>query len=316
MTKVEIDQSVMNELLMFSAHELRRQRRGRIFSKGLKWVGFGGILVACYFAGGTMNASDNSNPNEPHVAFVNIFGPVMTGGDADSDRVIPALEKAFHEPMAKTVVLRINSPGGSPVHAGRIYNEVQALRKAHPDKHVYAVIEDLGASAAYWIASSAEQIYVDPASTVGSIGVISEGFGYTDIMSKIGIERRVMTSGKNKALLDPYSPVTPEIQTYWKGMLSEIHGQFIEAVKAGRGDRLHDADNPDLYTGLVWTGKKSIELGLADKLGSISTISRDEFGKVNAVDYTPPPDFFRAISGRAHAEFASFMSHTRYPSYY
>ncbi|MFC1354826.1 MAG: S49 family peptidase [gamma proteobacterium symbiont of Clathrolucina costata] len=310
---VAIDRGLVTELLTHSQKELRRQRRDRYFGIFFKAFLFIGFFVAAFVIGGGGMGAAQGDKHKPHVAFVEVYGPIMSGQLADADRLIPALQEAFKEPLSKAVALRINSPGGSPVHAGRLYNEINELQKQYPDKPVYAVIEDMGASAAYYIASAADKIYVDQASMVGSIGVITAGFGYDKIMEKVGVERRVLTSGTNKALLDPYSPADPKVQAYWKTMLAEIHEQFISAVKAGRGDRLH-TETPDLFSGLVWTGAKSIEIGLSDGLGSMASVSRDTIGGVNMVNYTPPPDFLKQLSNKTHAELTALKYELSIPT--
>jgi len=310
---VELDKGLVEELLLHSHKELKRQRKSRIFNyflKSLLVVGFFGIA---YYVGGGNISSGQGDKNKPHVAFVEIYGPIMSGQLADADRLIPALHAAFNQPLAKAVALRINSPGGSPVHAGRLYNEINELQMQHPDIPVYAVIEDLGASAAYYIASAADKIYVDQASMVGSIGVISSGFGYSEVMEKIGVERRVMTAGSNKALLDPYLPKDPKVQAYWKQMLAEIHEQFIGAVKEGRGDRLQ-SEYPDLFSGLVWTGAKSIEIGLTDSLGSLTSVSRDTIGNVNNVNYTPAPDLLKQLANKTQAQLTALKYEMSIPT--
>lgn len=312
---IALPKAMVESLLLQPFQEMKRQRRSRILSyvlKGALAIAFVGLA---YFLGEGKVGFSQGDKHKPHVAFVEVYGPIMSGQLADADRLIPAIDQAFEEPLAKAVVLRINSPGGSPVHAGRMYDEIKQLRKQHPDKHVYAVIEDLGASAAYYIASAADKIYVDKASLVGSIGVISEGFGYDRIMEKVGIDRRVMTSGAHKALLDPYLPTDPQVESYWKQMLGEIHKQFISAVEDGRGERLHK-DYPDLFSGLVWTGSKSIEIGLADSLGSLTSVSRDTVGEVNAVNYTPSPDFLKQLASQTHAQLASLKYELMTPTLY
>lgn len=301
---IQMNRKLMEDILLESQRELRRHRRGKYFGWLSKSVLFIGLLSLAFFLGHHPMGIGDGDRSKPHVAFVEVYGPIMSGQMADADRLIPALEEAFKDPQSKAIALRINSPGGSPVQAGRMYNEINDLKKQYPAKRVFAVIEDLGASAAYYIASAADDIYVDQASMVGSIGVISEGFGFTDIMSKVGVERRVLTSGENKALLDPYLPVPKELEAYWKSMLSDIHQQFIGSVKRGRGDRLH-LDTPGLFSGLVWTGAKSIEIGLTDKLGSLMSVSRDTIGEVNVVNYTPSPDFLKRIASSTHAQLAS-----------
>lgn len=312
---VELDADVVRELLLYPQKEMKRKSRW----KKATWVMRIGAVIAVFgiviTLGGAGVGFNQGDKYKPHVAFVEVYGPIMSGQLADADRLIPSLHQAFNEPLSKAVVLRINSPGGSPVHAGRIYSEIEELRAEFPDKPVFAVIEDLGASAAYYIASATDKIYVDQASMVGSIGVITAGFGFTDVMKKIGVERRVITAGKNKAFLDPYLPKTEAIDIYWKDMLSEVHQQFITAVKKGRGDRLN-AGYPDLFSGLVWSGTKSIEIGLTDDYGSLSSVSRDTLGEVNNVNYTPAPDFFKAIVDKTQASLSALMIQSQSPVIY
>ncbi len=311
--KIELDKSLVTDLLQASNAELRRQRRDRYMGFGFKALLFVGFFIAAYFVGGANMGFGKGDRNKPHVAFVEVYGPIMSGQLADADRLIPALHEAFHSPLSKAIAIRINSPGGSPVHAGRMYSEINKLKEQFPDKPVYAVIEDLGASAAYYIASAADNIYVDQASMVGSIGVITSSFGFDQIMNKVGVERRVLTAGSNKGLMDPYLPLDPKIEGYWKNMLGEIHEQFIEAVKAGRGDRLQ-AETPELFSGLVWTGAKSVELGLADQLGSLPAVSRDTIGEVNNVNYTPPPNLFKHLSNQSNALIQAWKAEAATPA--
>lgn len=288
--------------------ELRRQRRSGYLRMALKGLFFGvvAILVVSASKNG-MNNQVGGKKFEAHVAEVDISGPIMDGSSASAEKIVLSVQNAYDNPNVKAVVLRINSPGGSPVQAGIVFDELMSLKAKHKDVPLYAVIEDLGASAAYYIAASADKIYVDKASMVGSIGVISSGFGYTDLMQKLGVERRLYTSGANKGLLDPYSPVNDTIKTHWNKMLSDIHQQFIESVKKGRGDRLAK-DNPDLFSGLIWTGEKSKELGLSDEIGNMLTVTRFVLsGKVNVVNYTEKPDLISQLSKKASAEFHGAM---------
>ncbi|MBT7044779.1 MAG: S49 family peptidase [Gammaproteobacteria bacterium] len=297
---LELDRSLVEELLLYSNNELTRIRRNRIINYFVKGGLVVGVLMIAYFIGGTNISGAMGDKHKPHLAYVEIYGPIASGQLADTNRLIPSLHKAFKDPLSKAVALRINSPGGSPVQAGQMYKEINNLKEKYPDKPLYAVIEELGASAAYYIASAADKIYVDPASMVGSIGVISAGFGYSDVMEKVGVERRVLTSGTNKSLLDPYLPIDPKVVDYWKEMLNEIHGQFIAAVKEGRGDRLK-ADYPDLFSGLIWTGQKSIEIGLTDEVGSMASVSRATVDNLNIVNYTPSPDLLKQLVDSTHA---------------
>lgn len=291
--------ALLYKVLNNSAEQMRKDRRERRIFAALKYSMFA-ILAVMVWVLGENGAATKGDKSKPHVAYIEIFGPIMSGQLADADRLVPALEEAFQGKNVKAVALKVNSPGGSPVHAGRLYDEIRYLETKYPEIPVYAVIEDLGASAAYYISSATQTIYVDKASMVGSIGVISESFGFNEIMNKVGIERRVMTSGAKKALLDPFSPSNPEVNVYWQAMLGDIHQQFIAAVKQGRGDRLK-SETPDLFSGLIWTGEKSIEIGLADKLGSLTDVSREVVGSVNLVNYTPSPDFLKQLSNKTQA---------------
>lgn len=221
----------------------------------------------------------------PHTALIEIDGTIEAGGGTGSaDAVIPALNKAYEDARAVGVILRINSPGGSPVQAGLISDEIFRLRKMYPQKPLYVVVDEMCASGGYYVAAAADRIYVNKASIVGSIGVLMDGFGFVGLMDKVGVERRLMTAGENKAFLDPFSPQSQGQTDYARQLLSEIHQQFIEVVRAGRGDRLKET--PDMFSGLFWTGAKAVELGLADGFGSVEAIARDTFKAENIIDYT------------------------------
>ncbi len=294
-TKVELDSNLVYELLTFGAKELQYQRRARFFGFFLKILFFIVALSIFYVMGEKQLAADGQQEMDPHVAVVNIYGAIAANGPSDADKIIPAFRRAMENPLCKALVLRINSPGGSPVQADRIYSEIMSLRAKHPKKKVYAVIEDIGASAAYYIASAADEILVNKSSLVGSIGVISAGFGFTDLMTKLGVERRVLTAGENKAMMDPYSPVREDLNSYWKSILNETHTTFIDSVKQGRGERLK-LETEGLFSGLIWSGKTSIQIGLADREGSASDISREILkDKDNLVDYTPMPNFMKRL---------------------
>lgn len=311
---LSLPEDIVVGLLNNSAEELKRSRHSRILGRVWKIVMVVGFFAAAYFIGAS-KVSPAGNSHEPHIAYVEVYGPIMSGQFADADRLIPALHKAFDDNMAKAVVLRINSPGGSPVHAGRLYKEIKTLREQYPEKHIYAVIEDLGASAAYYIASATDEIYVDQASIVGSIGVVTSSFGFSEIMNKVGVERRVLTAGENKALLDPFLPLDPKVKVHWQTMLDNIHDQFILAVKEGRNGKLDDA-GPEVFSGMVWTGEDSVKIGLADGTGSLMSVSRDTLGKVNTVNYTPAPDLFKRLANGTQAALTSMQIQMSAPSLY
>ncbi|MCI0997323.1 S49 family peptidase, partial [Pseudomonas corrugata] len=247
----------------------------------------------------------NPGSGSAYTAVIDIEGMIADKEAASADNIIGSLRAAFEDSKVKGVVLRINSPGGSPVQAGYVYDEIVRLRAAHPDIKVYAVIADLGASGAYYIASAADQVYADKASLVGSIGVTAAGYGFVETLDKLGIERRVYTAGEHKSFLDPFQPQKPEETAFWQGVLDTTHKQFIASVKKGRGDRLKDKEHPELFSGLVWSGEQALSLGLIDGLGSASSVARDVIGEKELVDFTveeSPLDRFSKKLGASIAE--------------
>jgi protease IV len=243
-------------------------------------------------------------------ALIDVRGELASGGRASAERISAGLQAAFKHAGTKGVILRINSPGGSPVQAGQIYDEVRRLRKLHPGTPVAAVVEEVAASGGYYVAAAADDIYVDKASMIGSIGVIVDGFGFTGAMEKLGIERRVVTAGENKALFDPFEPVDPKQRAYIQRMVDEVHEQFIAAVRAGRGQRLVET-TPGLFSGLVWNGKRAIDLGLADALGTVDGVARDVFKAEDVVDFTPEDYLIERVARRFGAalggQFATML---------
>lgn len=274
------ERSMLNRVLMASIKEQRSARRWKIFFRLFWTVLIVGYILALFL----MRAGTTTLESQDHVAVIDIKGVIAADEPASAQWVIEALDSAFKNDAAKAVILRINSPGGSPVQAEMIYEEVQRLKDIYPNKPIYAAIEDAGASAAYYIAASADEIYVSHSSIVGSIGVLSDQFGFTGLMEKLGIERRLMVSGKNKGALDPFSPLKPEDKAYFQTLLNQVHQTFIDAVKNGRGDRLVIDD--ETFSGLFWAGDESIKRGLADGLGTADSIARDIVGVTKIVDYT------------------------------
>jgi protease-4 len=260
---------------------LKEQRRARQWRNGLRlaWLVFLVVMSWVVLHRGGSNTSTTS----PHTAVIEIKGEIDADGLAGSSAVITSLRSAFEDEGSQAVVLLINSPGGSPVQAGIINDEIARLKKKH-NKPVYSVVEESCASAAYYIAVAADQIYVDKASIVGSIGVLMDGFGFTGLMDKLGIERRLMTAGENKGFLDPFSAQTKTQRAHAQAMLDQIHLQFIAVVRKGRGDRLKET--PELFSGLFWNGQRAVELGLADGLGSLDYVARDIVKAEDLVDYT------------------------------
>ena len=273
------ERSVLEKLAFAALNEQRAARRWRIFWR-LCWLAFFGALAWALMSS---NMATSSSKSAPHTAVVDIKGEIASGADASAEYVVAALRSAFEDDGSKAVVLLINSPGGSPVQAGMINDEIVRLKAKH-GKPVYAVVEETCASAAYYIAAAADDIYVDKASIVGSIGVLMDGFGFTGTMEKLGVERRLLTAGENKGFLDPFSPQTEKQRAYALAMLDQIHQQFIAVVKAGRGDRLKNT--PDTFSGLFWTGQQAIELGLADQLGNLDYVAREVVKAEDIIDYT------------------------------
>ena len=293
---------LLERTLQASIVEQRRSRRWGAFFKILTFVYLFGALLM--FSPLFKSGSDEVG-GAGHVALVEVRGMIADQEAASADNIITSLRKAFKDSGTKAVLLRINSPGGSPVQSGYIFDEIKRLRALHPNTKVYAVITDLGASGAYYIASAADEIYADKASLVGSIGVTAASFGFVEAMEKVGVERRVYTSGEHKAFLDPFQPQKPEETAFWGKVLSTTHQQFIDSVKKGRGERLKDKEHPELFSGLVWSGEQALELGLIDALGSSSYVAREVVGVPRLVDFTleeSPSDRFAKRLGASVAE--------------
>ena len=266
--------SLMSQMLA----EQRSARRWKMFFR-LMWLLLAGVVVWSLVS---YNAPVVS-PSLPHTAMVAIKGEIGDGTDASAENIMAAMRSALEDEGSRALVLVINSPGGSPVQAGLMYDEIRRLRKLH-GKPIYAVVEESCASAAYYLASAADKIFVDKASIVGSIGVLMDGFGFTGLMDKLGVERRLMTAGENKGFMDPFSPQTAKQRTHAQAMLDQIHEQFITAVRQGRGDRLKET--PDMFSGLFWTGEQAVEMGLADGLSSLDGVAREVVQAADVIDYT------------------------------
>jgi protease IV len=272
------ERETLEKLAMATLVEQRSARRWRIFFR------FAWLALLCGVVWLGLRESRTTNDvSTPHTAVISIQGEIAAGADASAEFVVSAMRAAFEDEGAKAVVLLINSPGGSPVQAGIINDEIKRLRGIY-NKPVYAVVEETCASAAYYIAAGADQIFVDKASIVGSIGVLMDGFGFTGLMEKLGVERRLLTAGENKGFLDPFSPQTEKQRAFALAMLNQIHQQFIAVVKEGRGDRLKET--PEMFSGLFWSGQQAIELGLADKLGNLDYVAREVVKAEDIVDYT------------------------------
>jgi protease-4 len=257
----------------------RNERRWRLFGR-LAWFG----LAVAIVWGLVAQRGHVAAPSGPHTALIEVRGEIAEDTEANAENIVSALRSAFDEKNAKGVVLRFNSPGGSPVQAGIVNDEIRRLRKLNPSKKVYAVCEEMCASGAYYMAVAADEIYVDKASIVGSIGVLMDGFGFTGLMEKAGVERRLITAGSNKGMLDPFSPLTDKQRAYAQALIDEVHRQFITVVKEGRGARLHET--PDTFSGLFWNGTDAVDQGLADHLGNLDYVARDVIKAEDVIDYT------------------------------
>jgi protease-4 len=272
-------EAALEQVAFSLLRERRNEQRWRVFFR-LAWLGIVlAVLWAVFVARNHVNA-----PAGPHTALIEVRGEISADSEASAEGMVAAIKSAFEDSGAQAVVLRINSPGGSPVQAGIINDEIRRLKALHKKK-VYAVVEEMCASGAYYIAVAADEIYVDKASLVGSIGVLMDGFGFTGAMEKLGVERRLLTAGENKGMLDPFSPQNAKQTAYAKAMIDQIHQQFIKVVKDGRGARLKET--PETFSGLFWNGEEALRQGLVDKIGNLDYVAREVIKAEEIVDYTP-----------------------------
>ncbi|NWC84207.1 signal peptide peptidase SppA [Pseudomonas putida] len=298
--------SPAEETLKDLVREIIRERKASRRNKMLMWGGAillcGAAVISERFAAGDL---DNS---AEFTARIDIIGQIADGDSANAENIKKSLANAFDDERTRAVVLKINSPGGSPVQAGYVYDELKRQRGMHPQIKVYAVITDLGASGAYYIASAADEIVADKASLVGSIGVTAASFGYVDLMSKLGVERRAYVAGEHKAFLDPFQPQSKEEAQFWGNVLQTTHKQFIQSVEAGRGDRLKSKAHPELFSGLIWSGEQALALGLIDRLGDVDYVAREIVGVSKVVDFTTKDTAFDRFAKRMGASVAKQLS--------
>jgi protease-4 len=294
------ERGVLEKLAMSAIQEQRRARHWNIFFRTLT---FGFLFLVLFLTMGWFDKNESALSTGKHTALIDMQGVIASDSAASAENLIPSLQEAFKDAGTQAVILRINSPGGSPVQAGQINDEIRRLRAKYPAIPLYAVVDDICASGGYYVAVAADKIFVDKASLIGSIGVRMDGFGFTGIMEKVGVERRLVTAGSNKGFLDPFSSVNPAQQEYAKQMLAEIHQQFIKVVKQGRGKRLKET--PDTFSGLVWNGQKGVEMGLADGYGSVESVARDVVKSENIVDFTVKEGFADRLAKRFGAGVAS-----------
>jgi len=293
------ERRVLEKIALDGLTEQRRRRRWGIFFKSVGFIYVGIVLALLADWGGE---AEKLADGKRHTAVVELDGVIQAKGDISAENVLGALQSAFEDKGTAGVILLINSPGGSPVQAGMINDEIRRLRGKYPAVPVYAVIEDVCASGGYYVAVAADKIFVDKASIVGSIGVLMDGFGFTGAMDKLGVERRLLTAGENKGFLDPFSPQNAQHRQHAQQMLDEIHQQFIDVVRKGRGKRLKET--PDMFSGLMWTGAKSVEMGLADAFGTVESVARDVIQAEDIRDYTVKPNFAEKFAQKFGAEMA------------
>ena len=287
------ERAVIEKLVLETLTEQRRRRRWGIFFKLLAFLYLTVVLMATV---DWQTSSERLADGKKHTALVQMTGVISAKSDASAEHVIDALQAAFEDKGTAAVVLRINSPGGSPVQSAYVYEEIRRIKKERPDLPIYAVISDMCASGCYYIAAAADRIYVHPSSVVGSIGVIMNGFGFVETMQRLGVERRLMTAGAHKALLDPFSPVNEVEKQHLQGVIDSVHSQFINAIKQGRGERLKET--PETFSGLVWNGEQAVTLGLADAVGDARSVAQDVIKEKETVNFTPRERLIDRISHR------------------
>ena len=294
-SKPHWERNLLEQIALASFKEQRAKRRWGIFFKFAGLAYLVTVLVLLVDWGSKEKLSDGK-----HTALINLRGVIEATGDNSADKINGALQSAFEDKRTSGVILRINSPGGSPVQSGIIYDEIRRLRAKYPSIPLYAVVEDMCASGGYYVAAAADKIFVDKASIVGSIGVRMDSFGFTGTMEKVGVERRLITSGNNKGFLDPFSPQDEQQKAHAESLLGEVHRQFIDSVRQGRGERLKET--PEIFSGLIWTGKQSIQLGLADELGTVDSVARDVIKAENLLDYSLKENLAERFAKRLGAE--------------
>ncbi|MDO9106284.1 MAG: signal peptide peptidase SppA [Methylovulum sp.] len=292
------EREVIEKLAYAAITEQKNTRRWGIFFKLLMFAYLLALLgLAVYPKIKTDIVSNDSH----HTAVINILGAIAEDKDANASDIIESLRNAVKDENTKGIILHANSPGGSPVQSSYIYEEIRKIKKEHPALPVYTVVSDICASGCYYIAAASDKIFVNPSSLIGSIGVLMDGFGFVDIMQKMGVERRLLTAGAHKAMLDPFSPPKEDETRYMQGLLDQVHQQFINAVKAGRGNRLKET--PDMFSGLVWTGEAGVKLGIADDFGSDDLVAKELIGAEKLVDFTLRERLIDKIAGKLGASF-------------
>ena len=292
------ERKIIEKLALAAVTEQRRARRWSVFFKSLIFIYLFAIFGMAIYPKIKQNIGVD---RKYHTAVIDVVGVIAEDKDANASDIIESLRDAVKNTNTKGIILHSNSPGGSPVQSAYIYEEIRKIKKERPDLPVYAVVSDMCASGCYYIASASDKIFVNQSSLIGSIGVLMDGFGFVDIMQKMGVERRLLTAGAHKAMLDPFSPPKEYETKYMQGLLDEVHQQFISAVKAGRGDRLKET--PDMFSGLVWTGEAGVKIGVADGFGNDDYVAKEIIGAETLVDFTQQGSLLEKISGKLGASF-------------
>lgn len=292
------EREIIEKLALAAVTEQTRARRWGVFFKSLMFV----YLIAVFGVAVYPKLSkDMGNVSKDHTAVIDVVGMIAEDKQANADSIIGSLRDAVKDKHTKGIILHANSPGGSPVQSSYIYEEIRKIKKEHPSLPIYAVVSDICASGCYFIVAASDKIFVNPSSLVGSIGVLMDGFGFVDVMQKLGVERRLLTAGAHKAMLDPFSPSKEGETQYIQGLLNQVHQQFISAVKAGRGDRLKE--NPDMFSGLVWTGEEGVKQGIVDGVGNQDYVAKELIGADKLVDFSRQEHFLDKIAGKLGASF-------------
>ncbi len=292
------------EKLAFAA--ITEQRRARRWGNFFKLLIFGYLIAVFALLNYPHFKEGVSAGSKPHTAVINVQGVIAEGEETNADSIIDSLREAVKDENTKGIILKINSPGGSPVQSAYIYDEIRLLKKLHPKLPIHAVVSDICASGGYYIAAASDKIYVNQASLIGSIGVIMNGFGFVDAMKNLGVERRLLTAGEHKAILDPFSPAKEDENAYMQTVLNGVHQQFIDAVRAGRGKRL--IESKDTFSGLVWTGAEGVKLGLADGFGTVDSVAKEVIGAEETLDFTHQEQWLDKIAGKLGTSFAHAIS--------
>jgi len=292
------EREIIEKVALAAVTEQTRARRWGIFFKSLLFVYLFAVFGMAVYPKMKQNLGVDS---KYHTAVIDVVGAIAEDKDANAADIIESLRDAVKDKQTKGIILHSNSPGGSPVQSAYVYAEIRNIKKEHPDLPVYAVVSDICASGCYYIASASDKIFVNQSSLIGSIGVLMDGFGFVDIMQKLGVERRLLTAGAHKAMLDPFSPPKTDETKYMQGLLDQVHQQFIDAVKTGRGDRLKET--PEMFSGLVWTGEAGVKLGVADGFGNDDYVAKEIIGAEKLVDFTQQGSMFEKMAGKLGASF-------------